>query len=150
MKNIIILTGVLLFTLNLPAQRGNRERIEAYKKAYITDKLNLTAAEAEKFWPVYNAFNDTIFELKKTKSKILAEKIKSKEGVNKLSDAEVDEILEQFLQIEEKNLTAKKALFAKLKNKIPTYKILKLIHAEMSFKKFLLQRMSCGHKDHNR
>lgn len=33
-----------------------KERIKALKVAYITKELNLTSAEAEKFWPVYNDY----------------------------------------------------------------------------------------------
>jgi Skp family chaperone for outer membrane proteins len=33
-----------------------RERLEAIQIAYLTRELNLTAQEAEKFWPVYNKY----------------------------------------------------------------------------------------------
>ena len=32
----------------------NKEKLKAHKIAYITERLQLTPAEAEKFWPVYN------------------------------------------------------------------------------------------------
>ena len=34
------------------------ERVQALKVAFITKALNLTSAEAEKFWPIYNEFQD--------------------------------------------------------------------------------------------
>jgi hypothetical protein len=43
------------------AQNGNgqrQEKIQALKIAFITQKLKLTPAEAEKFWPVYNQYNN--------------------------------------------------------------------------------------------
>ena len=39
-------------------RRVQREEIEAQKRAYFTEKLNLTVEEAEKFWPLYNEFQD--------------------------------------------------------------------------------------------
>ncbi|MDQ2657134.1 MAG: hypothetical protein M3Y60_06905, partial [Bacteroidota bacterium] len=33
-----------------------RERIRAAHAAYITERIGLTAAEAEKFWPVYREY----------------------------------------------------------------------------------------------
>lgn len=34
-----------------------KDKIETLKRAYISEKLELTVAEAEKFWPVYNEFD---------------------------------------------------------------------------------------------
>lgn len=43
------------------AQNGDpegprKERIERLKRAYITEKLDLSVPEAEKFWPLYNDY----------------------------------------------------------------------------------------------
>ena len=42
----------------------NGGRIEALKIAFLTKKLNLSTEEAQKFWPVYNKYQD---EIKKTR-----------------------------------------------------------------------------------
>ncbi len=39
---------------------GNLNRVQAAKMAYITTQLNLTPEEAQRFWPVYNAYNAEI------------------------------------------------------------------------------------------
>ena len=36
------------------AMQGDGEKLTAYKIAFFTRNLDLTPAEAEKFWPVYN------------------------------------------------------------------------------------------------
>ncbi len=36
------------------------EKIKALKIAFITQKLNLTADEAQKFWPVYNQYDQEV------------------------------------------------------------------------------------------
>lgn len=36
---------------------GRKEKIESLKRAFIADKLELTVAQSEKFWPMYNEFN---------------------------------------------------------------------------------------------
>ena len=33
-----------------------RQKVQAHKVAYFTDKLSLTPEEAQKFWPIYNAY----------------------------------------------------------------------------------------------
>ncbi|MFP5039453.1 hypothetical protein [Parasediminibacterium sp. JCM 36343] len=61
---IIILIPLLVATL-LEAQSPARQAtVQALKVAFLTKDLNLTADEAQKFWPVYNTYID---ELKKTK-----------------------------------------------------------------------------------
>jgi hypothetical protein len=47
-----------------PPPPGDRPNIEAIKVAYITKELNLSAEEAQKFWPVHNAY---MAELKKAR-----------------------------------------------------------------------------------
>jgi hypothetical protein len=37
-----------------PMTKEQRERLESFRIQFITNKLDLTPAEAEKFWPVYN------------------------------------------------------------------------------------------------
>lgn len=49
------------FDLQGPEGRPN---IEALKVAYLSKQLNLTAEEAQQFWPHYNAYGE---ELKKTR-----------------------------------------------------------------------------------
>jgi hypothetical protein len=53
---------VMFCWLCLPAQsQGPKQRpmaglVEAYKTAFITQRLNLTTEEAQKFWPIYNSY----------------------------------------------------------------------------------------------
>ena len=59
---ILAIFGSYSFTM---AQNGNgRERIQALKVAFITQKLHLTSSEAEKFWPVYNQYDNEILQLR--------------------------------------------------------------------------------------
>ena len=59
MKRILLILTVLISALpGLGAQdKGKKDchdKWKAEKIAYLTDALDLTSAEAEKFWPVYN------------------------------------------------------------------------------------------------
>lgn len=59
MKKIILL--ILLYTgigVSAMAQDEPRDvgRLQAYKIAYLTKKLNLSPEEAQKFWPIYNKY----------------------------------------------------------------------------------------------
>ena len=54
---------VMFCWLCLPARSQGRQQrpmaglVEAYKTAFITQRLNLTTEEAQKFWPIYNNYS---------------------------------------------------------------------------------------------
>ena len=73
MKKTIIL---LLILLMLPfhrtvAQNPNLEKLNNYKIGFFTKKLNFTPGEAEKFWPVYNEYQDKKALIQQEKSSLM-------------------------------------------------------------------------------
>ena len=48
-----------------PPNDNDDQRVEVLKKAYVTDELNLSPQEAEKFWPVYNNYQNEIKQARK-------------------------------------------------------------------------------------
>lgn len=59
MKKLILLillyAGLAIPTLGQDDQK-EAGRLQAYKIAFLTKKLNLTPEEAQKFWPMYNKY----------------------------------------------------------------------------------------------
>lgn len=60
MKTILILSFILASFNYCFAQDGGDDRVEAVRMAYITKELQLTPAEAQRFWPVYNGYMNEI------------------------------------------------------------------------------------------
>ncbi len=63
MKHILLILSIFLSGFSLNAQDSNaakKEKIQALKVAFITQKLELTSDEAQKFWPVYNRYDAEI------------------------------------------------------------------------------------------
>ena len=62
MKRLIIPILTLFICFNAYSQRDGKmqERIKAQKVAFITERLDLSSKEAQKFWPIYNAFEDKV------------------------------------------------------------------------------------------
>jgi hypothetical protein len=50
--------------------KRKREQIKVLKAAFFTE-IGFTTSEAEKFWPVYNTYDDKQFELRHQKNEIL-------------------------------------------------------------------------------
>ena len=60
---LILFTGSLTLIKAQDRQdlkEGRSEKIQSLKIAFITQKLELTADEAQKFWPVYNRYETEI------------------------------------------------------------------------------------------
>jgi hypothetical protein len=55
----ILILAAFLFCGVTRAQSG-RDKIEALRVAFISKKLDLGASESQKFWPVYNEYNDKV------------------------------------------------------------------------------------------
>ena len=141
MKRIILgISLLLLSSLSLVAQ-NNWDQIKALKTAFITNALELTPGEAEKFWPVYNAFSQNIHEMKTVKTQQIARKIRLTGGLENLSNVEADAVLQDFIDIDFNVANEKKKLHKNLKGIISSKKIIKLFRAEQNFNKELLKRL---------
>lgn len=136
MKKIILL--VFLATLGMNAQERKFEKIKAHKTAYITEKVDLTPTQAEKFWPIYNKFEAEVMELRKSERSDL-EATKNK-NIDNLSDSEANAILAKHSQIREQLAQKLQQLIGALKGVITPQQTIKLLRAEEEFKKRLLRR----------
>ena len=112
-----------------------KELIEAQKVAYITQKLELTSAEAQAFWPVYNEYGSK----KETILNANRENRKKVKDLETLTDKEAQAILVAQFATDEKLLSLKKEYFAKFEKVLPVKKVVKLEMAERDFKKVLLK-----------
>lgn len=139
MKKITLALLILGMGLGSIAQeKGNekkekRENIKAQKIAFISTKLELTTAEAEKFWPVYNESEAEFKALKKEHKAAMGDKKK----ISEMSDAEVEKLLDKGLVIQQKELDIRKKYLVKFKTVLPIKKVAKLTRIEHEFRKNL-------------
>lgn len=133
---------VLFFTCNFYAQ-GNmsdkKEQIKALKVAFFTAELNLSSQEAEKFWPLYNTYDNKQFQLRHEKMKALKSKM-SDDALNKMNENEASILLNQMEATDEELFLLRKKLNKSLRTILAPVKILKLKKAEDNFYRKLLQQ----------
>jgi hypothetical protein len=120
------------------AQERNYEKIKAHKTAYITEKVNLTSAQAEKFWPIYNQFEAEVMILRKAEREEF-EGNKNK-NIDDLSDSEANAMLAKHNQRRGELTEKLQNLIGSLKGVISPQQTLKLLRAEEDFKRRLLRR----------
>ncbi len=150
-KKILIL-GLLVFaaTMSFGQRRGDKpmgkqnkakkmQQMEAQKIAYISSELALTSAEAERFWPVYNAYQENLQNERKSRRQESA-------NYDDMSNSEAAEVLDMHLQSEYKALDEKKKFIKDLQNCISNNQILQLWEAEKSFRKSAFDKFKQNRK----
>lgn len=139
MKTFKKITIILLLLGFTAYAQSPKEKIKALKVAFITSELSLTSTESEKFWPVYNAYDEKQFDLKMNKMRSLKQKL-DLAYLESLSDKEASSILNQLDDIEDDLYQNKKKLVADLRSVISPVKIIKLKKAEDDFNRKLLKQ----------
>ena len=152
MRKIITLICISLFcTLSIHSQmkKEGREKIKALKIAYITEQLNLSATEAEKFWPIYNEYNRDQNTIRSTYRISLKKNIKkSKEGIDSLNENEAKKLISLKLLTDKQLYESQKKFISKIEEIIPYVKIIRLQIAEMEFGRKLMRKYRHKKPDH--
>ena len=112
-----------------PRNPESHEKIRAAHAAYITERIELTSSESEKFWPVYREYNEKKRELR--------------QQLREVNQAEADykKILDLELRLKQEEIKNKKEYTGKLQQIIPAEKLVKLRQAEMDFRRLILRRV---------
>lgn len=127
--NILLLSLVFTATAQQrpPQDKGRHERVESFRIAYITEHLKLTPEEAQRFWPVYNAFRADMKTLRQNF------KADDKDGTPLTAD--------QQLEFEQKKLDLKKRFKPQFEQAIGKEKLNLLMQVEEDFKRELMKTM---------
>lgn len=97
-KNILtILLFLTSFSFYAQNEKTNKkhEIIKAYKISFLTTELELTSTEAEKFWPIYNTYEDKKYKLRNEKMKMYLQKL-NEDKVNSISEKEAEMLLSKI------------------------------------------------------
>lgn len=133
-KLLSILVLCLLVSSYAQAQKGKRyEKIKSLRIAFITDELQLTPDEAEKFWPLYNEYDN--------KRKALRKSFRPDRDTDDLTDDEAERRINANFEQQEKMIQLKRSYFEKFKKVLPAKKIAQLGKAERAFKSKVLKEM---------
>nr|WP_321233164.1 sensor of ECF-type sigma factor [uncultured Psychroserpens sp.] len=137
MKNTFITLFFIVLTFSAFGQRKERqERIQALKVAFITEKLELTSEEAQRFWPVYNAIESEKETLRKE-----AQSIRRGLDFETLTDAEANKLITDMLGIENRKHNLHSKQVNDLLKVIPAKKVILLKVVEEQFNKRMIAEL---------
>lgn len=138
MKKIINIV-VLIFSLSVlfaqvPAAGQRKDKIEAMRNAYITSQMNLTADEAQKFWPIYNEYHAEIVNLDNPVKNM-------GKPIDQLTEAEAKQLIYKELDLEAQKNTITKKYVERFLQVISAKKLILLRRAEREFKKIMIEQL---------
>lgn len=137
MKNWILVAGLVILGSAYSLAQGRpaeaAQRVRAMKVAFITERMNLTPEEAEKFWPLQKAFE--------AEQRKIRENFQPERDLSSLSEAEIERQLNNIFEMEEQITRLKKEYFAKFKRVLPVRKLALYYRAETEFNKGLIRSL---------
>lgn len=135
---ILLLLCALGFVSTSALAQERNENVEAAKVAYITDKVELTADQAQRFWPIYNEYE--------AKRRDLMRNYRSgyRKNLDDMSEQEAKARIDEMFDTKEKELALEKEYAARYERVITTKQLIKLYRAERDFTKLLLKKLDAS------
>ena len=137
--SLVCLLASVSFYAQGESMKDKKEQIKTLKVSFITTELDLSTKEAEKFWPIYNTFDDKQFEIRHQKMRMYKSRMND-ETLNKMSERDASILLSQIEDSEEELFNLRNKFSKDLKEVISSVKIIKLKKAEEDFNRKLLQQ----------
>ena len=150
MKKLISMVCLaLLVALTASAQKKGenwQEKVRAERVAFLTTELDLSEAEAQVFWPVYNAVQQErrdAFKAVHSAAKALSNALKKGEG-------DTAALLEAYLKAHEQTTALERSSVERFKKVLPIEKVAKLTLAEEKFRHRQIGQLQQGRPQGNR
>lgn len=146
MKKIILsISLIIAFNMsNAQSQRINSEKIDAYKKIYLTEKLNLDQKNESKFWEVYDIYQENLKDnYRKRRLKYRTINLDS----SNFSDEEYEQFINDFLDYEKKKIDLRAKLIVDLKEFMSLKKTSYLFRLEDDFRREMMDKLRANKKN---
>ncbi|MEN8913746.1 MAG: hypothetical protein ABF257_07830 [Polaribacter sp.] len=128
------------FSTNAQKRKGHKEKIKLLKISYLTEQLDLTSSEAEKFWPVYNEHSKNILDFMAKKSDAIKKELSVVKEIDSIDEKKALTLFNLTQYLERKKFEERENYIKKLKTILPIKKILKLQIAEKEFGRKLMRK----------
>lgn len=138
---LILMLGNLTMALNAQEPKSREERIEKFRSmkiAFFTERLELTPAEAETFWPAYNEHEKQMREIssfRHFRHKNIEERLAS------MTDQEAEEMVDEMMEARKKEVQLETAFHKDLKKILPPKKVMRFYITEIQFREYMLRKI---------
>ncbi len=149
MKQLKLVAFSLILTFvftHVQAQKNEKkQKMEAAKIEFITQKLNLSPEQAEKFWPVFNEFDVKRKEIRKSRAALRPDT----SNVS-ISDEQLKKDMDNFFSLKQKEIDLEKEYYGKFQKVISIRQVSDLYRSEKLFAVHLLKKLGDRKKHNNK
>lgn len=130
-------------------QQGNDDKkprrwneIMSQKVAFVTQQLQLTPEEAEKFWPIYNAASEEVWKASKKTLRAIAALVNSTKDDATQSEEEIKKLVANLDNCKMNEIKTFNKLFTEISKVLPLKKAAKIYGIEEQFRQHLIKNLS--------
>lgn len=142
---LILIVSAISFTYSFGQRPGgqqyDKEKLEAARVAFITNRLDLKTEQAEKFWPLFNKYNEERGELMNQISSI------NRSSTEDITDAKAKEMIQKRLNIQQQLLDKEKVFMEEVTKIITPVQAIKLGGVTREFTRQVYRMHQGGERD---
>ena len=124
--------------------KNEPEKIDAYKKIYLTERLNLDQKNESKFWKAYNIYQDSLKE--NYRQRRLKYRTINLDSSN-FSEEEYEKYIADFMDYEKRKIDLRAKLIVDLKEFMSLKKTGKLFRLEDEFRREMMKKLQENRKN---
>ena len=139
MKKLLIfyLTFFIFQTGFSQKERLSREKVNAYKKLFLSEKLKLNPNIEIDFWKAYKSYEDSLYQLwdnNKNNFRKVADEMS-------FSDSEYAQLINDYMDYEKKKVELRGQLISELKEVLSPRKTYELFRLEEDFRREMMKKL---------
>lgn len=114
-----------------------QQKLEALKMAYLTQQLDLSPKEAEKFWPLYNQYQKDMHNIIEKRKQVEM----NKNQLNQADNKQIEQSMNQDFQLQQQALQVRQKYQKAFQNVLPPRKVMKVYRSEKDFNMKLIEEL---------
>lgn len=150
MKQLLLLLLAVSYSVSVDAQgHGKQEDFELYKAkrvSYMTEKMQLSPQEAQKFWPIYNEYDRLRGECHEKRREL---ERKAQNNYDKLSEADFKKLNAEIVALSQKECGLTKTYNDKFLTVLPAKKVILIGPTENEFRFKMIREFRQKEKENN-
>tara|TARA_B100000575_G_scaffold181035_1_gene145375 strand:- start:576 stop:1025 length:450 start_codon:yes stop_codon:yes gene_type:complete len=138
-KLILTLFSILFFqsSYSFQTERLSRDKVNAYKKLFLSEKLKLNPIIESDFWKAYKSYEDSLYRLWDNNKSNFRGVVDESE----FSDLEYAQLINDYMDYEKKKVELRGQLISQLKEVLSPRKTYELFRLEEEFRREMMKKL---------
>ena len=138
MKTFYTFILLLISSIVFSQDAKSHDQLKALKIAHLATELNLNSSEAEKFWPLYNVYDQKMYDLRHNEVSKFIQKTEINK-IKEMSEIDANRSLKDMINFEAEYFSVRKQFIQDAQKILSAKKIILLKKAEDDFNRKLLK-----------